>query len=244
MQPWADWDHIVKIDPDKTLVDGETFEDVCETGTDAIEVGGTTGITEEKMERVVEACGKYDVPVYIEPSNMSVVVHSDRLDGYLVPLVLNAGDIAWAVSIHKEWVRLDDAIDWDRTFTEAYVVLNDDSAVAELTQAECDLAPDEVAAYATVAERMLGQDIVYVEYSGTLGDPETVQAAHDALDDATLFYGGGVHDYDSAYRMGQHSDVVVVGDLVHDHGVDAVRETVEGARDGKRDGREASTTTD
>jgi phosphoglycerol geranylgeranyltransferase len=88
-----------------------------------------------------------------------------------------------------------------------------------------------VAAYAEIAERMFGQEIVYIEYSGTFGDAEKVAAAQDALDDATLFYGGGIHDYDSAYQMAKHADVVVVGDLVHDEGVDAVVETVEGARD-------------
>jgi phosphoglycerol geranylgeranyltransferase len=31
--------------------------------------------------------------------------------------------------------------------------------------------------------------------------------------------------------MAEHADVVVVGDLVHEEGVDAVRETVEGAAD-------------
>ena len=31
--------------------------------------------------------------------------------------------------------------------------------------------------------------------------------------------------------MGQHADTVIVGDLIHDEGADAVRETVEGARD-------------
>ncbi|WP_435195853.1 phosphoglycerol geranylgeranyltransferase [Natronomonas sp. EA1] len=231
--PWADWDHIVKLDPDKTLVEGETFEDVCSTGTDAIEIGGTTGMTEEKMQRVVEACGTYDIPVYIEPSHTGAVVHSDSLDGYLVPIVFNAGDIAWMTGAHKEWVRLDDEIDWATTYTEAYIVLNPDSTVAEYTQANCDLNADDVAAYAEVAERMFGQEIIYIEYSGTLGDPEIVDAARTALEDAHLFYGGGVGDYDSAYQMGQVADTVIVGDLVHDEGVDAVRETVEGARDGK-----------
>ena len=27
--PWDEWNHIVKIDPDKDLVDGETYDDVC-----------------------------------------------------------------------------------------------------------------------------------------------------------------------------------------------------------------------
>jgi phosphoglycerol geranylgeranyltransferase len=109
--------------------------------------------------------------------------------------------------------------------------LNPEASVAEYTEADCDLGADDVAAYAAVADRLFGQEIVYVEYSGTLGDPEIVAAAHDALDEATLFYGGGVHDYDSAYELGQHADVVVVGDLVHDQGAEAVAETVRGAQD-------------
>ncbi|MFD1511835.1 phosphoglycerol geranylgeranyltransferase [Halomarina rubra] len=232
MNAWSEWDHIVKVDPDKTLYEDETFEDVAATGTDAIMVGGTLGMTEEKMAEYVEGCIEgtrgHDIPVYIEPSSAGVVVHPDGLDGYLVPIVFNAGDIAWVTGAHKEWVRMDGDIQWDVTHTEAYIVLNEEASVAEYTQADCTLDAADVAAYAEVAEQMFGQDIVYVEYSGTLGDPEIVGAAHDALDEATLFYGGGVHDYDSAFEMGQHSDVVVVGDLVHDAGCAAVRETVEG----------------
>ena len=231
--PWASWDHIVKIDPDKTLVEGETFEDVCATGTDALEIGGTTGMTEEKMARVVEATTAYDVPVYIEPSNVGAVVHRDGLDGYFVPIVLNAGDTFWVTGAHKEWARLDSEIDWATTYPEAYIVLNPDSSVAEYTEADCDLGADDVAAYAEVAERMFGQRIVYIEYSGTFGDPEMVQAAADGVDEASIFYGGGVGDYESAYEMGGHADTVVVGDLVHDEGVDAVAETVDGVADAK-----------
>lgn len=227
--PWVDWDHIVKLDPDKSLAPGDTFGDVCRTGTDAIEIGGTTGMTKEKMRRVVDACSRYDVPLYQEPSSPAVVVDDDALDGYLVPTVLNAGRVDWVTGAHKEWVRLAD-VDWARTFPEAYVVLNPDSSVATYTDADCDLGPDDVAAYAEMAEQLLGQPILYVEYSGTLGDPEVVAAARDALDEATLFYGGGVHDYDSAMEMGRHADTVVVGDIVHDEGADAVRETVEGVQ--------------
>jgi len=230
--PWTDWDHIVKLDPDKTLADGETFEDVCETGTDALEIGGTLDMTQEKMQRVIDACAKYDVPLYQEPSNPAVVVDDDDLDGYLVPVVLNAGDIAWATGFHKEWIKTSD-VNWDRTTTEAYIILNAEASVAELTDADCDQTPEDVAAYAEVAEQMYGQEIVYVEYSGTFGDPDVVGAAADALEEATLFYGGGIHDYESANTMAEHADTIVVGDLVHDEGCGAVRETVEGAKDAK-----------
>lgn len=235
-RPWTDWDHVVKIDPDKELVPGETFDDVCATGTDAIEIGGTLGITEENMLEVVEpcarACAEHGVACYVEPSHSDAVVDAGGLDGYLVPVVFNAGDVFWTTGAHRHWVKEADRIDWARTFTEAYVVLNPDSSVAEYTDADCDLGADDVAAYAEVAERMFGQEIVYVEYSGTFGDPAVVQAARDALDEATLFYGGGIGDYDAAYEMGRRADTVVVGDLVHDEGSDAVRETVEGATAG------------
>jgi phosphoglycerol geranylgeranyltransferase len=238
--PWDDWDHIVKLDPDKALVEGETFEDVCRTGTDALEIGGTLDVTTEKMQRVIDACAKYDVALYQEPSNPAVVVDDEALDGYLVPTVLNAGDVFWIAGAHKEWARMAD-IDWSQTFSEGYVIMNPEASVAELTDADCDLGADDVGAYAEIAEHQLGQSIVYVEYSGTFGDPEVVAAAQGSLDEATLFYGGGIHDYDSAYTMAEHADTVVVGDLVHDEGVDAVRETVEGATDARK-GRTVGTT--
>lgn len=231
--PWDDWDHITKLDPDKSLADGDTFADVCATGTDALEIGGTLDMTQEKMQRVIDACAKYDVPLYQEPSNPAVVVESDALDGYFVPTVLNTRDVAWIAGLHKEWIRMGD-VDWSETHTEGYIILNPEASVAEYTDADCDQTAEDVAAYAELAERMLGQQIIYIECSGTFGDPEVVAAAQDALDEATLFYGGGIHDYESANTMAEHADIVVVGDLVHDNGVEAVRETVEGAKEAKK----------
>jgi phosphoglycerol geranylgeranyltransferase len=228
-RPWADWDHVLKLDPDKELPAGETFADVCATGTDAILVGGTTGMTEDNVAAMVEACADHDVPLFQEPSTPDVVIDDPGLDGYLVPTVLNARDGFWITGAHKEWARITD-VDWDRTWTEGYVVLNPDATVADYTDADCDQTAEDVAAYARVAERFFGQEIVYAEYSGTLGDPEIVAAARDALDDATLFYGGGIGDRAAAERMAAVADLVIVGDLVHDEGCDAVRETVEGAK--------------
>lgn len=229
--PWARWDHVLKVDPDKGLPEGVTYGDIASTGTDALEIGGTTGITEAKMDEVIRACGKYDLPVYQEPSGPGVVVHREELDGYLIPTVLNTADASWVTGAHKEWVKTDDDIQWDKTWTEAYIVLNPESDVARYTSADCAQSPADVAAFATVAERFFGQQIVYVEYSGTLGDPEMVAAARDALEESTLFYGGGIGSYETAYEMRSVADTVVVGDLFHDEGISAVRDTVRGAKD-------------
>ena len=230
-RPWESWDHVLKIDPDKDLYEDETFADVCKTGTDAIEIGGTFDVTTEKMERVLDACATHDVPLYQEPSNPAVVVNDERLEGYLVPVVLNAQDPFWITGAHKEWVRIGNGLDWDRTTTEAYIIMNPEADVAELTDADCDQTPEDVAAFGRAAEKLLGQEIVYIEYSGTFGDPAVVARTAERLDDATLFYGGGIHDYETARTMAAHADTVVVGDLIHDEGSEAVAETVRGAKD-------------
>ncbi|MFW6448893.1 MAG: phosphoglycerol geranylgeranyltransferase, partial [Halobacteriota archaeon] len=200
---WTGWSHLLKVDPDKPLPPGVSYADLVATGTDAIVVGGTTGVTAEKMTRVVEACVDLGVGVYQEPSNPEAVVLDSPVDGYLVPVVLNAGDVFWVTGAHKDWLAGGGQIDWVRTVTEAYVVLNPDSSVATYTGADCDLESREVAAYATVAEQLLGQEIVYIEYSGRLGDPAMVAAAAAAVEDATLFYGGGIRTYEDARAMAE-----------------------------------------
>ncbi|WP_266081144.1 phosphoglycerol geranylgeranyltransferase [Haladaptatus caseinilyticus] len=232
---WATWNHITKIDPDKSLRKQDAYSAIAETGTDAIIIGGTTGITEERVRPLLDVFASTEIPVYIEPTYRPTIQDHATVDGYLIPLVLNAGDTTWITGAHMEWVRSTDTIDWTHTFPEAYIVLNPVSAVATYTQATCDLTAVDVAAYAEVAEQLLGQDIVYLESSGTLSDPAIVAAARDALSTATLFYGGGIHDYDSAYEMATVADTVVVGDLLHEKGIDAVRETVNGVDDARNE---------
>ncbi len=225
----ADWSHITKLDPDKELSD-DVADGIASSGTDAVVVGGTQGVTREKAKEFLSVLDSTGVTVVVEPSNPANVVR----DGHdlLVPTVLNAGNVDWVVGAHKEWARTEEGIDWSRVHPEAYIVLNPDSAVGRVTEAGTDIAPEEAAAYATVAERYFGLPIVYVEYSGTYGDPAVVEAVNEVVEGATLFYGGGVDGYEKAHEMAQHADCIVVGDVAHEKGLDALCETVRGARDG------------
>ncbi len=56
----------------------------------------------------------------------------------------------------------------------------------------------------------------------------------NALSSATLFYGGGIHEYDSASEMATVADTVGVDGLVHEHGITALKETVHGAHDAQQ----------
>lgn len=224
----GDWSHVTKVDPDKGMSE-EKARRVAGTGTDAIVVGGTQGVTREKVLSLLSALEEGGIPVVIEPSNPASVVHTGN--DLLVPTVLNAGTVDWTVGIQKEWVRIDDEIDWSRVLAEGYVVMNPESAVGRLTDAETDISPEEAAAYATVADRFFDLPIVYVEYSGTFGDTEVVAAVSEAVEEATVFYGGGVDSYERAREAAEHADCVVVGDAAHEEGVETLRETVSGVQD-------------
>jgi phosphoglycerol geranylgeranyltransferase len=227
---WAQWDHITKVDPDKALHDGDTYASIADTGTDAIIIGGTTNVTEARVQPILDALASTSIPIFVEPTYRPTMPHIEALSGYLLPIVLNAGDTMWITGAHHEWVRSSD-LDWESVHPEAYIVLNSESSVATYTQANCDLDSDDVVAYAELAEQILGQKIVYLEYSGTFGDPAVVADVDDALSSAQLFYGGGIHDYDSAYEMASVVDTIIVGDVLHEAGIEAVEETVRGAQD-------------
>ena len=109
-------------------------------------------------------------------------------------------------------------IPWEFIVPEAYIVLNPNSSVGKVTKAVCDLKPEEVAAYTTIADRYFHFPIVYIEYSGMFGDPAVVKAASEAIDKSILYYGGGINSAEKAAQMSKFADTIVVGNAVYDQG--------------------------
>ncbi len=69
--------------------------------------------------------------------------------------------------------------------------------------------------------------IVYIEYSGTYGDPAVVKAASEAIDQSILYYGGGINSAEKAALMGKFADTIVVGNAVYDQGAAVLKATVD-----------------
>ncbi|WP_435158749.1 geranylgeranylglyceryl/heptaprenylglyceryl phosphate synthase [Haladaptatus sp. DFWS20] len=90
---WAQWDHITKVDPDKALHDEDTYAGIADTGTDAIILGGTTNITESKVQSILDVLSSTAIPIFIEPTyRPSSSSQTEALVGYLLPIVLNADE--------------------------------------------------------------------------------------------------------------------------------------------------------
>jgi len=148
-----------------------------------------------------------------------------------VPSVLNTTDVMWLVGKHRAWVQLHAGkIPWEMVVLEAYIVLNPNSSVGKVTKAICTLTEAEVAAYTTVADHYFRFPIVYLEYSGTFGDPAVVKAASEAIDKSVLYYGGGINSAEKAALMSQYADTIVVGNAVYDQGASVLKATVDAAQ--------------
>jgi phosphoglycerol geranylgeranyltransferase len=83
-----------------------------------------------------------------------------------------------------------------------------------------------VAAYVICADRYFSFPVVYIEYSGTYGDPAIVRAASEAVENAVLYYGGGINSAERAAEMAKYADTIVVGNAVYEQGAALLRATV------------------
>lgn len=207
------WRHVFKLDPDREITD-EELDLVCMSGTDAIIVGGSSGITYDNTVDLMSRVRRYELPCVLEVSDLEAVVPG--FDGYLIPMVLNATDSKWMIGHHQQAIeRYGYLIPWDLLIAEGYIVLNANSTVARLTGADTELTTGATVAYAQAAERLLNLPIVYMEYSGTFGDMELVGETYRQLDRAHLIYGGGIDDPEKASQAAQVADTVVVGNIVY-----------------------------
>lgn len=227
---WKTWAHVTKLDPDKRLPPEGAVEEIATSGTDALMLSGTLNVTRENLHELLDLVSSYGLPLVVEPASPpDCAIFDNGIDHLFVPSVLNTNDVRWVVGKHYAWLRQASSIDWEMVVPEAYIVLNPNSAVGRVTGgADCSLSGEDVAAFAQVADRYFRFPIVYIEYSGTYGgDPAIVQAASEAIEHATLYYGGGIRSAEQAAEMGRYADTIVVGgNAVYEEGIDVLRATV------------------
>lgn len=212
---YQEWRHIFKLDPAKEISE-EALKQVCESGTDAILVGGTDGVTLDLVLDLLIRVRQYNVPVALEISTIDSV--TPGFDFYFIPSVLNSTNTAWVKDLHIEAIKeFGDYMDWNELVPEGYCILNADCKAARATEAHTSLSEEEVIAHARLAEHFFKFPIFYLEYSGVYGDPKMVKAAKNVLKNTRLFYGGGITSARLATEMAMIADTVVVGNHLYDN---------------------------
>ncbi len=214
MYDFREWKHVFKLDPNKEISD-DALEKLCESGTDAILVGGTDGVTLENVLDLMARIRRYTLPCVLEVSNLESI--TPGFDLYFVPSVLNSRNPDWILGLHKEAIKeYGHMINWEEMHVEGYCIMNPECKAAQLTEANTDLTEEDAASYALMAEKMFNLPIFYLEYSGTYGDPAVVKAVKNSLMETKLFYGGGINSTARAEEMSQLADCIIVGNYIYE----------------------------
>ncbi|MHA2366064.1 MAG: geranylgeranylglyceryl/heptaprenylglyceryl phosphate synthase [Candidatus Hodarchaeales archaeon] len=213
---WQEFRHITKLDPDKNNTP-ELINFVSESGTDAIMISGTQGITRENVTDLYKKLrSATDKPICCEPAHKFAIIYD--ADFIYLPIVLNSQEIKWIVNAHVDWlgdlVKADRDLPWDRVVSEGYIVMNPNSAVAKVTNAKTGLNPDQVATYAIYGQ-LLGTNAVYIEYSGVYGSIDAVKKTKRFMSKSKLFYGGGISNADQSKEMLNYVETIFVGNILY-----------------------------
>ena len=207
-----EWKHVFKLDPAKEISD-EQLELLCDSGTDAMIIGGTDNVTLDNVLDLMYRVRRFALPCVLEVSTIDAI--SPGFDYYFIPMVFNSQEKKWLMDAQHEAIKqYKELINWDETLMEGYCILNPESKAYKKTN--CKFPTDEdVVAYAFMAEHIFKLPIFYIEYSGTYGDPKLVEQVKYELNETILFYGGGITTLDQAKEMKQHADVIVVGNSIY-----------------------------
>ncbi|HLS06711.1 MAG TPA: heptaprenylglyceryl phosphate synthase [Bacillota bacterium] len=212
MMPMDHWKHMFKLDPAKEISD-EHLEQICESGTDAIIVGGTDDITLEGVLDLLSRIRRYLVPCILEVSTIDAL--TPGFDYYFIPMVMNSTNKKWMMDIHHDAVKqYKHLMETTEFFIEGYCILNEQAKAFQKTV--CTMPTEEdVIAYAYMAEQMFKFPFFYMEYSGTYGDPKLVERIKGELMNTKLIYGGGISNAAEAKEMKQYADIIVVGNHIY-----------------------------
>ncbi len=163
----TEWKHVFKLDPNKDITDDQ-LEQLCESGTDAVLIGGSDHVTEDDVLRLMAKVRRFLVPCVLEVSTIDAIVPG--FDLYFIPTVLNSRDTDWIAGLHKKAMKeYGELMSPDEIVVEGYCILNQDCKAAALTNADTELDIEDIKAYARVAEHLFRLPVFYLEYSGMLG---------------------------------------------------------------------------
>ena len=224
---FKEWRHIFKLDPAKTI-EPEALEQICESGTDAIIIGGSDNVTLDNVIDLLMRIRRYAVPVALEVSTIESI--TPGFDFYFIPSVLNSSDTKWVKDLHHAAMKeYGEVMNWEEIIPEGYCILNPDCKAAKLTNAVHPGSDEDIIAYAEMVEHLFKFPIFYMEYSGMYGDVEVVQKVRSRLKDTKLFYGGGIQTAEQAKQMATYADTIIVGNYLYTNLTEALK-TVEAVK--------------
>lgn len=217
--------HMTLIDPEKQTPEGsaEIARKAGKIGTDAIMVGGSTGVTQENLDAAVDRIKKaVRLPVIYFPSGANAI--AQRCDAIYFMSMLNSRNVRNVTGEHCRGAPIIRKLGLE-TLSMGYVIVAPGMKVGEVGEADV-VQRDDVAravGYAIAAE-MFGMDLLYLEAGSGAPAPvpaEMVKAVRESVDMPILVGGGITEPEHIAPLVAAGADIVVTGTLVENGAFEA-----------------------
>lgn len=231
--------HMTLLDPEKQIKAGNTkaiVENAWSYGTDAIMVGGSTGLSMEMVERTVDeikaAC---DLPVILFPSGVHALARN--ADAIYFMSVLNSRNPEFIVGEQCRGARLIKSLGLE-VIPMGYVIVEPGMAVGRVSEAALvkrDDIPTAIA-YALTAQ-YFGMALVYFEAGSGAPEavrPDMVSAIKNEID-IPLIVGGGIRTAKVARAIAEAgADIIVTGTVVeNERGGNILKEIISAVKGGE-----------
>lgn len=224
--------HMTLIDPVKQspTVSGDIAARACRAGTDALMVGGSTGVTQENLDQTIEHIKRRcKLPVIYFPSGAHAIAR--KCDAIYFMSMLNSRNIRNITGEHVKGAPVIKKMGIE-PISMGYVVVEPGMKVGEVGEAELVRRDDVGTAvgYAITTE-FFGMDLLYLEAGSGAPEPvpsSMIRAVRESVDIPLLVGGGIVTPEQAADVAAAGADVVVTGTLVEDGDFEArLREIVQ-----------------
>lgn len=227
--------HMTLLDPEKgRFFDLEQLARMAaDLGTDAIMLGGSTGVSQAILDASVKAIkANTSLPVILFPASSGTI--SPYADAIYFMSLLNSRNVRHVVREQYLASRAIKEMGLE-TISMGYVVVYPGMKVGEV--GEADLIPrdkpEEAVRYALAAE-FFGMDLFYLEAGS--GAPEPVPAnmirAVKMESGLPLVVGGGIRSYEAAREVVEAgADIVVTGTVVErENGREALKAVIDAVK--------------
>lgn len=208
--------HMTLLDPEKEIDTGEIGSHIEKAGSDAIMLGGSTGIDEKKLDGTIEGLKESTrLPIILFPSSSrSLSRHADAI--YFMSL-LNSMDVRIIVGEQRRAARIIKEYGLE-TIPMGYIIVEPGMKVGEVGRADV-LKRDDIdgaIGYSLVAQ-YFGMKLVYLEAGSGAPKPAAtgmVSAVKKEIE-IPLIVGGGIRTSEDARKIAEAgADIVVTGTIV------------------------------
>lgn len=210
--------HMTLIDPEKQSPEesAEIALKACRAGTDAIMVGGSTGVTQANLdETCVQIKRNCKLPLIYFPSGANAI--SSKCDAIYFMSMLNSRNVKNITGEHAKGAPIIKKLGLE-PISMGYVIVEPGMKVGEVGEAEVVRRGefDRLIGYALTAE-YFGMDLLYLEAGSGAPEPvplDMIAAAREAVE-IPLVLGGGIVTPEQAKQMAAAgADIIVTGTLV------------------------------